>query len=163
MGERERASGTSCGECERWEEYRIYRVDDELLAGLPPAALLCGLALDSFTGRQQKIWMRVQEQCSAILERHQLELCKPHTQSARACPQTSQPLANAPMRMPEPATPAQWSRGSFLAVSHNPNVASSRVPWMFSRAQYNRMCHWLAWLAGSSGRRRAKCPQVCQS
>ena len=115
-------------------------------AGLPPAALLCGLALDSFTCRQQKIWMRVQEQCSAILERHQMELCKPHTQSARACPQTSQPLANAPMIMPEPATPAQWSRGSFLAVSHNPNVASSRVPWMFSRAQYNRMCHWLAGL-----------------
>ena len=118
-------------ECERWEEYRVYRADDELLADLPPAALLCGLALDSFTCRQQKIWMRVQEQCSAILERHQLELCKPHTQSARVCPQTSQPLVNAPMRMPEPATHAQWSRGSFLAVAHNANVASSRVPWMF--------------------------------
>ena len=133
-------------ECDRWGELRQIRQDSELLAALPLAALLCGLALDSFTDRQKKIWMRVQEQCAAILERHQHELCKPHTLEKRAPSQVSQPMMHAPSRMPDPATPAQWSRGSFLDIASNTNLASSHVPWMFSREQYNRLSHWLAGL-----------------
>ena len=50
-------------ECEKWKFLRFLEERElELLADLPPAALLCGLALDSFTDRQKKVWMRVQEQ-----------------------------------------------------------------------------------------------------
>ena len=134
-------------ECEKWSHVRFLGESELLLiADLPPAAVLCGLALESFTSEQQKIWPRVQGQCSAVLELHQAQLCKPHSQSATAPVQVTQPLLNAPCEIPAPVSERQWALGSPLDVSCNSNLSSSRMPWMYSRSQYNRMCHWLAGL-----------------
>ena len=130
--------------CKHWERFRTLASGELLLLqGLPPAAVSCGLALDSFTDRQKKIWPKVQEQCALVLEQHQQALCHPRNREAKVSVLRN-PRPCEPGNIPEAATFEQWAAGNYLELRSVTNLSSSHVPWMFSRQQYNQLTHWLA-------------------
>ena len=133
-------------DCPRWGKWRT--VSQEIAAAastLPTAASLCGYALSSFSSDMKARWPIVQEQCAAVIEAHQEAQCKGIAAATLPVsnPGFQQELGGSEP-VPAPVNEQEWRRGLSLPLRSVFSTATQTNPWIYSRAQFNQLMHWLA-------------------